>query len=191
MKTIFIIHGSHGNPDENWYPWLRQKLEDEDGRVIVPAFPVPTRDGEGHNLNLWLDAIRPHIQCIGKDTIFVAHSRGCNFLLQVLPYVNKAIDSMFLVGPFVDYDYWRPDVYAEYDSFQAKPYLWKRVRQLVPHTEVFQSTNDVIPVSEGQFIADKLNAEIHIIKNVGHFNTATYKRFITFPFLFERIKHRL
>ncbi|MCX6800516.1 MAG: virulence RhuM family protein, partial [Candidatus Falkowbacteria bacterium] len=124
-------------------------------------------------------------QFVKKDTIIIAHSRGCSFVFQLLPILGIKIDSLFLVGAFVDYDQWRPEFYKEYDSFQAKPYLWKNIRRLVKHIEVFQSTNDVIPVCEGQFIAHWLKAKINIFKNAGHFNIASYKRYKEFPELLE------
>ncbi|PIY69212.1 hypothetical protein COY90_01975 [Candidatus Roizmanbacteria bacterium CG_4_10_14_0_8_um_filter_39_9] len=191
MRTIFIIHGSYGNPQENWFPWLKAELEKQGESVTVPRFKIPTNDQMGHSLDDWLNEFDKYKTLVNDKTIFVAHSRGCSFTFQLLPKLGVRIDSLFLVGPFVDYDQWRPDIYSEYDSFQAKPYLWKRLRQLVRHVEVFQSTDDVIPVSEGQFIADWLKAEIHIFKNAGHFNVATYPKFTQFPELLDRVKLRL
>ena len=190
-RTIFIIHGSYGHPGENWFPWLKKELEKLGYRVFVPRFPIPANDEEGHKLDLWLKKFKDYKQYVNNKTIIVAHSRGCNFILQLLPQLNIKIDSLFFVGPFIDYDQWRPDYYREYDSFQAKPYLWKKVKKLIKHIEVFQSTNDVIPISEGQFIADKLKAKINIVKNSGHFNVATYKKFREFPLLLKQIKKKL
>ncbi|HEX7543031.1 MAG TPA: hypothetical protein VF385_03045, partial [Patescibacteria group bacterium] len=89
---------------------------------------------------------------------------------------------------FIEYDQWRPDIYNNYDSFQAKPYLWKRIHQLVNHAEIFQSTNDEISVEEGKLIAKNLDAKINIIKNAGHFNVATDKKFVKFPLLLKSVE---
>lgn len=192
MRNIFIIHGSSGSPQENWFPWLKNKLEKLDNKVIVPQFPIPKVSGPGkHKLDLWLKEFEKYKKYLNKDTMIIAHSRGCTFTLQLLPAFGIKIDNLFLVGALIDYDLWRQDVYTEYDSFQAKPYLWKRIRQLTNYIEVFQSTNDVIPISEGQFISDKLHAKINIIKNAGHFNTATYKKFVKFPLLLKNIRNVL
>lgn len=26
MKKALLLHGAYGNPTENWFPWLQQKL---------------------------------------------------------------------------------------------------------------------------------------------------------------------
>ena len=36
MTKVFLIHGSHGSPEENWFPWLKQELEKAGLEVIVP-----------------------------------------------------------------------------------------------------------------------------------------------------------
>lgn len=190
-RNIIIIHGSYGSPKYNWFLWLKAELEKLGHRVFVPQFPIPREGERGHSLDMWLTKFNEYKQYVNKDTIIVAHSRGCTFAFQLLPVLNIKIDSLYLVGAFIDYDQWRPEVYSEYDSFQARPYLWKRIRSLADHIEVFQSTNDVIPISEGQFVADWLHAKIHIIKNSGHFNEFTYKKFKKFPYLLEQIKIRL
>ncbi len=27
MRNVFIFHGTEGYPEENWFPWLKEKLE--------------------------------------------------------------------------------------------------------------------------------------------------------------------
>jgi uncharacterized protein len=191
MRTIFIIHGSFGNPEENWFPWLKHELEKLGHRVFVPEFPIPKDDVEGHNLDKWLQEFEQYKQHVNKETIFVAHSRGCSFLFQLLPRLNIKIDRLYLIGPFIDYDQWRPEVYIEYDSFQSQPYLWKKIRTLVNKIDVYQSTNDVIPISEGQFISDCLRANMHLIKNAGHFNVANNPKYIQFELLLSDINTHL
>ncbi len=41
FQNVFIFHGSSGYPEENWFPWLKQKLEDKGLEVFVPKFPTP------------------------------------------------------------------------------------------------------------------------------------------------------
>ena len=192
MKKIFIIHGSNSSPRENWFPWLNNELEKIGNKVFVPQFPIPKIPTPGgHKIDLWIKEFEKYKKYLDKDSIIIAHSRGTTFSLQLLPTLGIKIDGLFLVGPVIDYDRWRQDIYSEYDSFQSKPYLWKRIRQLVNYVEIFQSTNDNIPVSEGQFIADNLHAKINIVQNAGHFNTDTYKKFKEFPLLLEKIKLRI
>ena len=148
MRNIFIIHGSYGSPQENWFPWLKKELSKLGHRVFVPQFPIPDSNEEGHHLEKWFDEFNEYKQYLNKDTIIVAHSRGCTFIYHLLPKFNIKINSLFLVGPFIDYFRWQTDRYKKFDSFQARPYQWNIIKKLANHIEVFQSSNDVIPVSE-------------------------------------------
>jgi hypothetical protein len=49
MRNIFIIHGSYGYPEENWFPWLKKELSKLGHRVFVPKFPIPANNEEGHH----------------------------------------------------------------------------------------------------------------------------------------------
>ncbi len=39
MKRVFIVHGWDGHPDEQWFPWLKQSLEEKGYCVEVPQMP--------------------------------------------------------------------------------------------------------------------------------------------------------
>ncbi len=41
MKSNYIIvHGSFGSPFVNWFPWLRNELENRNLEVYTPDFPT-------------------------------------------------------------------------------------------------------------------------------------------------------
>ena len=42
--NYIILHGSFGSKDGNWFPWLKQQLEDKKLKVDVPQI----------NLCMWL-----------------------------------------------------------------------------------------------------------------------------------------
>lgn len=187
MKNIFIIHGSKGYPEENWFPWLKKELEKFPGlTVTVPQFQVPDGDIQGgHHYNEWLSLLSQYRDLINEETIFIGHSRGCGFIMHALIDLKIAkIAGLFLVAPWIQYR-WYDSPNNKVESFHMIPIDWASLKKISSHTEVFQSKNDVIPIEEGIGIAAMLEAHLELVTDAGHFNTlAGYN---TFPLLLKRI----
>jgi len=191
MRNIFIIHGSYGSPQENWFPWLKKELSKLGHRVLVPQFPIPPTDKQdssysGHKLSEWVDTLDDYKKYIDGDTIFIAHSRGCVFTYQYLAKINPSISATFLIAPWINF-LWYPKNNKKIDSFHKIPFDWKQIKKGSRFFEIYQSTNDDTPVSEGKEIAKKLNAKLIIVKNAGHFNFSSDKKFKEFPMLLKSI----
>ena len=41
MKNTFLVPDAFGNPDENWFGWLKENLESLGYTVTIPVFPTP------------------------------------------------------------------------------------------------------------------------------------------------------
>lgn len=193
MRNIFIFHGSYGSPQENWFPWLKNELEKYGNKVFVPQFPIPkTQDSaySGHQLDKWLSEFDKYRKFADDKTIIIAHSRGCVFTYHLLPTLKIPIDSLFLVAPWMIFR-WYPKGWKKTDSFHIKSFIWNKIKEKVKYIELYQSTNDDTPASEGREIAKKLEAKIILVKGAGHFNVAYDEKFKKFPLLLENIKKRL
>jgi len=96
MKTAFIFHGTEGYPEENWFPWLKEKLEGKGIKTFVPQFPsppvVPAKITE------WFDVLKDYEQYLTEDTILVGHSLGGIFTLRILEKLNHPVKAVCLVG---------------------------------------------------------------------------------------------
>ena len=47
---VVVLHGAHGGPDTNWFPWLHSALESQGLEVVRPRLPTP----QGQSLAAWL-----------------------------------------------------------------------------------------------------------------------------------------
>jgi len=73
MVRVVVLHGAHGGPDTNWFPWLQGILEPQGMEVVRPRLPTPRRQ----SLVAWL---KTYDQTVGRlptlPTVFVGHSLG-------------------------------------------------------------------------------------------------------------------
>ena len=185
MTTIFIIHGAFSNPEENWFPWLKQKLEDLHHKVIVPQFPTP----ENQSLDNWNKIFADYENEIDDDTIFVGHSLAPAYLLSVLERVNQPIKGAFFISGCL-----RLLGDTTFDSinktFVDKEFDWLKIKQNCRQFFVYHSDNDpYVPEECANELAGKLGLEPKIIKNAGHFNKAA--GYIKFEMLLDDIKSLL
>ena len=94
---FFLIHGVCGNPEKNWFPWLKNELEKLGHEVIVPAFPTP----EGQSLDSWMKVFDEYIDKVDSETIFIGHSLGAPFILSILEKINIKVKACFFAAGFI------------------------------------------------------------------------------------------
>lgn len=185
MTKIFIIHGTLGNPQENWFPWLKQKLEELNQEVIAPEFPTPSNQ----SLENWNKIFSEYENQIDEDTIFVGHSLAPAFLLSVLERINITIKGSFFVSGFLKLLGIEPFDSLN-KSFLNKTFNWQKIKQNCNQFFIYHSDNDpYVPLECANELANRLNVKPQIIRNAGHFNQKA--GYIQFEKLFNDIKSLL
>src|SRR3989339_1682594 len=94
MATIFIFHGVNGHPEENWFPWLKSKLEELGHQVIVPQFP----HADHPQLDEWLAFFGQRKPLLNDEAIVIGHSLGSAFALRLLEQSDLPVRATLLVA---------------------------------------------------------------------------------------------
>ncbi len=184
MKNAFIFHGTGGYPEENWFPWLKERLEECEYKVFVPQFPTPKNQDPEH----WFEVFRKYEKQLNTETVIVAHSGGCAFLLRLLESIQVKIKVAVFVAPPIGV---MPIKYYEADRpFIEKPFDWRKIRNSSDKFLVFHSEDDpLICIGNGEKVAKELGVDLVRCKNAGHFNAkAGYTKF---DLLLEKLKSTL
>jgi hypothetical protein len=182
MSKTFIIHGSYGNPEENWFPWLKDRLESAGQAVYVPKFPTP----ENQSLESWRETFKDYEKYLDDNSIFVGHSLGPAFILDVIERSEIRIKAAFFVAGFIQ-DLGNKDFDGVNRTFIHRDFDWSKIKQNCRKFEVFCSDDDpYVPLEIAEDLARKLGVEAEIISGAGHFNKeAGYDKF---DLLLEKIK---
>jgi hypothetical protein len=183
MQNVFIIHGTEGHPQENWFPWLKEKLETESCRVFVPQFPSPPIVPA--KLDEWFDVLKKYEHRINEDSILIGHSLGGVFTLRVLEKMNHAVKAAIFTGTPIGV---RPILNYDRDSaFSGFSFDWPTIKTKAQQFIVYQSDNDpYVSLGNGEQLAKALGTELSFIPNAGHFNAKA--GFTKFEDLFKTIK---
>ncbi len=180
MKNALIIHGTGGNPQENWFPWVKAQLTSHSYHVEVPQFPTP----EDQNPEAWFKTLAPYAPSFNEETILIGHSCGGAFLLRVLEQLKTKIKTAVFVAASAGV---KPIKYYEVDRpFVEAPFDWNNIRSGAAHFLVFHSEDDpFICIENGELIAREVGVELIRHKTAGHFNAKA--GYTTFEELVERL----
>lgn len=184
MSTVFIFHGVGGHSGENWFPWIKEQLDEEGHHAIAPDFPHTDHP----KLEEWLGHFKRYESDLNEETIFIGHSLGGSFALRLLERMEWPIKATFLVASVwgVMGNKFDPAM----RSFTEAPYDWETIRNNCPHFEVLHADNDpYIRLSLAGELAKNLGTKVTRIKGGGHFNEAA--GFTEFPFLLQRINEQM
>ncbi|MBS3157773.1 serine hydrolase family protein [Candidatus Woesearchaeota archaeon] len=180
MTNVIIAHGLEGNPQENWYPWLKTELEKLGCKVTVPQFPNPDRPC----LEDWLAHPEIDKELLTLDTILVGHSLGGTFFLKFLERYGINVKAIYLVASQIgELPVTTPEVVL---PFIGKGFNWEKIRRYAGKVYSFYSDNDPIAsYKNAERLVRELGAELTTVKGAGHFNQAS--SYTQFPLLLEKI----
>lgn len=169
-KKIIIVHGWGSNPNADWHPWLKEKLQEKGYEVIIPEMP----NSDEPEIERWVYHLTKSVGKIDKNTYFIGHSIGCQTImryLETLPEKIKIGKIIFVAGWFN-----LKNLESKEEKRIAKPWLTKpinfsKIMKKTNDITVFLSTNEpygCVKENERKF-KDSLNAKVIIEKNKGHF----------------------
>lgn len=180
MKNALILHGTGADSTSNWFPWLKQKLEEKGHTVWVPDLPNTMNPDATVNTKYILDNWQ-----FDEDSIIIGHSSGAVLILYILQNLpeNTIVDRVFLVSAFKDDLGWPnlKDLFSE-------PLDWGKIKKHSRKIILLHSDNDpYVPLDHAEFIAEKLTAELIVKKGQGHFNLEIGAQYAQFPTLLKII----
>lgn len=184
MKSnVFIFHGTEGYPEENWFPWLKEKLEAKGHKVFVPHFPSPP--GLPAKIAEWSDVFKELESKINHDTILIGHSLGGIFTLRILEKSKYPIRAAIFVGTPIGI---RPILNYDRDhAFSGFAFDWPAIKKNAKNFVVYQSDNDpYVSLGNGEQLAKELGVKLALVPNAGHFNTRA--GYTSFPDLLEKVE---
>jgi predicted alpha/beta hydrolase family esterase len=174
MRTVIIIHGSYGSPDENWFPWLKKQVRDAGHKAIVPEFPTP----DGQNLESWRRTFDAMAGGLTRDNILVGHSLGVAFILDIVERSAQSMCGSFFASGFIG-ELGNPQFDAVNKSFVCREFDWAKIRENAGRMFLYHGDNDpYVPLSKCWELSSKLHVEPRVIHNGGHLNSAAgYMKF--------------
>ena len=184
-NTVVIIHGSFGDPQENWIPYLKDNLTSENCNVITPQFPIK----EKQNLESWTETFYKEIGQLNENTILVGHSIAPAFILSLLNNSNTKVKGILLVSGFL-HDLGVKEFDDVNNTFTHEHFDWNHIKENFDFGFSFHGNDDpYVPAWMGEEIAINLGIELMLIEDGGHLNTSA--GFREFPELLEKAREFL
>jgi len=175
-NNYFIIHGSFGDPYENWFPWLQNLLKSQQKEIYVPQFPV----GVGYQTyDNWSELLKFYINLglINETTTIIAHSSAPAFVSKFLIKNNMKVKKLIFLCGFNNYF----GINEDYDTVNGPMYIdnIEDVKNYANEVICFYSDNDpYVKYEAGKSFVDKVATKQILLKGAGHINSeAGYKTF--------------
>ncbi len=173
MKENYIIlHGSFGSNQGNWFPWLKEQLENNNKQVDVPQMPVGI---DKQNFESWSKVLDKLL--INENTIIIAHSISPAFVCKYLITNKIKVQKLIFVCGFNNYF----GINLDFDTVNKTMYInnFYDVKNYCNNIVCFYSDNDPYVSFEAEKdFADNLTTNQYIIKNGGHINSESgYTKF--------------
>ncbi|TSC62215.1 MAG: hypothetical protein G01um101448_539 [Parcubacteria group bacterium Gr01-1014_48] len=168
-KRVFIVHGWDGYPDEGWFPWLKQELEQRGFQVHVPAMPNPAKP----KISAWVTHLAKNVGDVDEHTFFIGHSIGCQTILRYMESLssNKKVGGVVFVAPFFTLNLKTNEEKSIALPWLETPMDFEKIKQHATRFFALFSDNDNdVPIENKTLFEQRLGAVTAVEHNKGHFS---------------------
>lgn len=181
MKNVFIIHGTWGSPEWNWFPWMKKKLEEKWYTVIIPRLPTP----DNQSLESWMWEFEAYKKYVNHDTIFIAHSVWPAFVLHILEQIDVSIDACYFAAWFLELIQ-LPEFDLLNETITSRQFDWKKIHKNCKNFYMCHGSDDpYVPYHNVEILAENLKIQVDIIEWGWHLNSESGYR--EFKYLLKKI----
>ncbi len=171
-KNYLILHGSFGSNEGNWFPWLKEQLEKNNKKVLIPQMPVGVGNQNFENWSNILNQLD-----INENTVIIAHSIAPIFVCKYLITNQIKVKKLIFVCGFNNYS----GIDSDFDAVNEPMFIdnFDDVKKYCKDIVCYYSDNDpYVKYDVEKAFADKLTDKQYVIKNGGHINAETgYTKF--------------
>jgi len=178
---IIFIHGNGGSTvNDNWFPYVKIKLEKLGLNVIAQTFP----DNKLAREQYWIPFLKNELKA-DENTILIGHSSGAVASMRFAEK-NKILGSVLVGVSYTDLDNEDEKLSGYFNS----PWNWKEIKNNQKWIIQFASSDDpYIPIEEPRLVHKKLNTDYFEYKDQGHFGWNPVK--LEFPEIIEEINNKI
>lgn len=169
MNKIYIVHCWDGTKDDGWYPWLDEKLTNENNKVFRFNMPNTANPKIGE----WVSFLDQQIDNLDENTYLVGHSIGCQTILRYLQSKDVTnIGGVLLVAPWLDLLDYAIEDEESYDT--AMPWLtekidFEKVKKFTNNIHCIFSDNDYfVSIDQKEKFERLLDAKTLVVSGKGH-----------------------
>ncbi len=172
MNKVYLIHGWEGNPENNWFPDLKSKLEGAGFEVIAPNMPGDTTPKRIE----WEATLSALIKDPDENTYLIGHSMGCRAILRYLEDLpeGKKIGGAILVAGWGTLPVWEGHTKRERNVIEDwinPPMDFEKVRNhCQKFIAIFSDNDPFVPEGNWDVYRKELKAKIIIKHQMGHFD---------------------
>ncbi|OGE83325.1 MAG: hypothetical protein A2846_04980 [Candidatus Doudnabacteria bacterium RIFCSPHIGHO2_01_FULL_49_9] len=163
--NFLILHGKGGNSKDNFYPWLKRKLEEAGYKVQAPDLPNPEEPDDAEQAEYVLKNCK-----LDENTVVLGHSFGGIVALRLLERGVKLQKVTLAATPFTDKfidGKARPTVSAALQRGFDFEKIRKNAKGFIA---LYDSSDGIVPVSDGEKFARGLGVESSKVRaNSPHF----------------------
>jgi uncharacterized protein len=170
MANFFIIHGSFGSPFGNWFPWLRNLIEESGSKCFVPNFPSP----DNQSFEAWGNILDGYLKSglIDNRTVFFCHSSGCPFLVKYISQRNIEIKKTVFVSGFNRFK----SGMDEFDKINTGLFFDEKsqlgfLKNCTDRVCYFSDNDPYLPIEVLRSFATVVDARSNLVNGGRHLNT--------------------